>query len=269
MLRTEWIRTASGRAGLLAWLALAFVTFAQAEETQPKHAALAAAIANGIKPEHNLYAHKDLAIVWKDEAHAEYANHTDCSGFLNLLLAKAYGYTPDDLRAWTGRSRPLAKTWRQTIADGKGFAPIAKVADLRAGDVIAIAYEAGNKNTGHVLLAAGPAQQKDAKKPLVDGTSQWEVPVIDSSMSPHGPKDTRRVDAETSATGVGRGAFRLYADAQGAPAGYAWSFFTNSEFHAVKDRPLAIGRLIKDYKPSAPKDGAELPPEPAVETEGD
>ncbi|MCW8130877.1 MAG: hypothetical protein KIS92_11040 [Planctomycetota bacterium] len=235
----------------------------------PKHAELAAAIAREIKPEHNQYAHKELSIVWKDEANPAYANHTDCSGFLNLLLAKAYDYTPEDLRAWTGRSRPLAKTWRQTIADGKGFAPVAKVADLRAGDVIAIAYEPGNKNTGHVLLAAGPAKQLDAKKPLVEGTSQWEVPVIDSSMSPHGPKDTRRIDAKTSATGVGRGELRLYADAQGAPAGYAWSFYANSEFHAVKERPLAMGRLIKDYKPPAPKDDAAPAPEPADENEGD
>lgn len=240
-----------------------------AEDEKPKHLVLAEEIVKEIKPEKNLYTHKNIFITWKDGKDGAYENHSDCSGFLNLLFGKAYGYSREDYFAWTGRARPVAKVWYETIKDGKGFKPIATAQEIRPGDVLAIKYEPGGENTGHILIAAGAAREKDAKKPVVEDTRQWELPVIDSSKSPHGPKDTRKADDGTSGTGVGAGVLRLYTDEKGVPAGYAWSFFANSEFRAVKDRPIAVGRLIPGYKPPAPKDGQKPHEAKTDENEGD
>lgn len=262
-------RSAVRRCAFHVWLTLALLAACQvyccaAEEPGPRHLLLAQAIAKEIKPEKNLYSHKDMFIKWKDGAGTEYENRTDCSGFLNLLLEKAYGYSHEDLQRWTGRARPLAKTWHHTVAEAKGFQRIETVQALQPGDVLAIRYEAGAKNTGHVMLVAGSAAEREVKKPLVAGTRQWEVPVLDSSSSPHGPQDSRRIDAAKHATGVGTGVLRIYTDDKGAFAGYAWSSFANSEFRAVKERPMAAGRLIADYKPAAPNASA---PDEAEKTE--
>lgn len=267
-------RYAVRRHALRAWLALALLAafrahFCAAEESGPKHLLLARAIAQEIKPDKNLYSHKDMFIKWKDGADTEYENRTDCSGFLNLLLEKAYGYSREDLQRWTGRVRPLAKTWHQTVAEAKGFQRIETVQALQPGDVLAIKYEAGAKNTGHVMLVAGAIAEREARKPLVAGTRQWEVPVLDSSSSPHGPQDSRRIDATKHATGVGTGVLRIYTDDKGAFAGYAWSSFMNSEFRAIKERPLAAGRLLAGYKPAGPAGGAAAAVEKSDADEGD
>ena len=62
-----------------------------------------------------------------------------------------------------------------------------------------------------------------AVPPLIPGTQQYVVTVIDSAMSGHGPTDTRAEARGRWQTGVGRRLFRLYSDANGHIAGYSWS----------------------------------------------
>src|SRR5262249_1156110 len=121
--------------------------------------------------------------------------------------------------------------------------------NLKPGDIIAIKYPPGEENTGHVMLAASVAKPRESSKPIIPGTKQWEVTVIDTSRSGHGPNDTRRTEDGDSHEGLGSGVLRLYTDKTGAVAGYTWSTFSNSEFFDQDERPLRIGRLVPWFKP--------------------
>ncbi|MBI5369016.1 MAG: hypothetical protein HZA54_18420 [Planctomycetes bacterium] len=241
--------------------------FPPATAAVPAHLRDAELLVRELRPELNAYVHKNGTIRWKGEAGADaYENRTDCSAFLNLLLAHAYGYSPSDLRAWTGRSRPLARTWCETIRAGRGFALVARVADVRPGDILAVRYPPGNDNTGHVMIAAAVAAPMAAKRPLVADTTQWELPIYDSTTAPHGATDTRRGTDGHKPTGAGRGVLRLYADRSGVIAGHAWSTYAASEFRSLEERPLVVGRLRTGWKPESGADaGRTAPPGPEPE----
>jgi hypothetical protein len=217
---------------------------ADAESDVVPHLREAEKIALGISGEHNEYAHKDCFIRWKGEDGATvFANRTDCSDFLNLLLEHAYHVTRDDLRRLTGRERPTASAWYETIYGGRGFEVVASVREIRAGDILAVQYPPGGEDTGHVMIADSGARKREATTPVVEGTTQWELVVIDSSKSGHGLKDTRhRVDGGFD-RGVGKGTLRLYSGADGAVAGYAWSVSSKSKFESVSEHRVVIGRL--------------------------
>jgi hypothetical protein len=101
------------------------------------------------------------------------------------------------------------------------------------------------------MLVAEAPRKMAAKAPLVEGTEQWAVTVIDCSGSGHGPTDTRAGKGKDgkSAPGLGRGVFRLYADGAGKVAGFSWSTGAKSSFVAPRDEPLVIGRLKPGYRP--------------------
>src|SRR5262249_216765 len=113
----------------------------------------------------------------------------------------------------------------------------------RPGDFIAIRYPAGSENTGHIMVVAETPQRRQASEPVIEGTEQWEVTVIDSSESGHGKMDTRRKEDGTFGSGVGEGIFRLYSDRKGKIVGYSWSTFKNSDYYDLATRHLVIGRL--------------------------
>ena len=150
-----------------------------------------------------------------------------------------------------GTRRPTAERYHDAIVEGRGFVPVAAVGDLRAGDFIAIKYYTRHDNTGHIMLAIAPAQRMSATPPYVDGTTQWAVPVIDSSESGHGPTDTRHKQGPGGRDhdGLGRGVFRLYTDARGAVAGFAWSTTKASRYVEPADEHLVIGRLDPGFRP--------------------
>ena len=87
--------------------------------------------------------------------------------------------------------------------------------------------------------------------PFVDGTMQWSVPVIDSSESGHGPTDTRhkRGAGGRDHDGLGRGVFRLYADARGGVGGFCVEHAKVSRFVAPDDEHLVLGRLVEGFRP--------------------
>jgi hypothetical protein len=95
-----------------------------------------------------------------------------------------------------------------------------------------------------MLVAAVPVRIK-AHKPFMSGTEQWEVAVIDSSMSGHGPSDTRHAKGKDGKDhpGLGRGVLRIYTDHQGRVAGFTWSTLGVSKIKDPADEHLVIGRL--------------------------
>src|SRR5262249_50702701 len=146
-----------------------------------------------VKPADTSYRHKDGVVTWADSSGTDrYRCHTDCSGLLNVLLKHAYGYKDGDLKRWFGKKRPQARDYHDAILRLHGVTRIRELKNARPGDVLAIRYPPGAGNTGHTMLVASPPRLRKASKPLVDGTQQWEVEVIDSSRSGHGPADTRR-----------------------------------------------------------------------------
>jgi hypothetical protein len=196
---------------------------------------------------HTNYEHGAGNIVWSGIVES----HTDCSGFIDLLLAHDDGYTPDDFKRWFGSRRPTASRYHDAIVEGRGFIALATIAELRAGDVIAIKYFTRKDNTGHIMLVDGTPRRIRATPPLIDGTTQWEIDVIDSSESGHGVSDSRhkRGDDGRDHDGLGKGVFRLYSDAQGAVAGFSWSTLKASKFVAPADEHAVLGRFIAGFKP--------------------
>ena len=189
---------------------------------------------------------------WKGNGQAtKYASHADCSGFVDSLFTHTYGYTKEDYKNWFGKNRPTAAAYHDTIVAEKGFARIERVQDLHPGDLIAVKYLKRKDNTGHVMLADGKPQRMEAKHPIVAGTEQWEVKIIDSSESGHGTTDTRHHKGENGKdhTGLGEGVLRIYSHANGQVAGWAWSTLKVSEFKDPQDEQLVIGRLKVGYKP--------------------
>jgi hypothetical protein len=209
----------------------------------PRHLADARGLVNGLALADTAYTHGPGTITWTGTPSAE----CDCSGLLNLLLAHSYGTTDDDLKAWFGAKRPVARRYYDTIAEGnvKAWAKVA-VADAKPGDVIAVKYadvEPGG-NTGHVMLLDGVPKKQPDKPAGVDGAAaEWHLSVIDSTASPHGTTDTR-YEKGAKHTGVGRGTFRIYTGEGGEVVGYTWST-EGKKVQPQSTHSLVIGRLVR------------------------
>ena len=178
-------------------------------------------------------------------------SRTDCSGFIDHLLMHDDGYTPADFKHWLGSGRPNAARYHDAIVEGRGFSRVTKVADLKAGDLLAIKYLTRTGNSGHLMLAVDAPRRVSATPPQVDGTTQWVVTVVDSSESGHGPTDTRhkRGAGGKDHDGLGRGVFRVYADGTGEVAGFAWSTTKASHYVVPSDEHLVMGRFEAGFRP--------------------
>ncbi|HLX64227.1 MAG TPA: hypothetical protein VKX17_23345 [Planctomycetota bacterium] len=235
-------------ARMLPLLLIAACLCARTEESvQPKHLLDARAFLAKLDLSKTSYQHGKADVKWDGELES----HADCSGFLIALLKHSYGYEDAQYKKWFGSTRPNAARFHDAIAKHEGFTEIERVSDLRAGDVLAIKYKDTTKNSGHMLLAAGPAKKIKASAPLEEGTLQWELPVIDSSETGHGVTDWRHKTGLNGKDhdGLGEGVFRLYTDSDGKIAGYAWSLLSVSSFKSQSENNLVVGRLVGDYKP--------------------
>ena len=162
-------------------------------------------------------------------------------GFSGRTITIVVPFTPG-----TGADQ-IARLVSPKLADKLGAAV---VVDNRAGASGAIGAEMVAKSApdGHVMLIAGKPRKMAPAEPMVDGTEQWEVPIIDSSKSGHGPADTRNRGGEKH-DGVGEGVLRVYTNRSGKLAGYTWSPARGSHFSDPKEHPLAIGRLDAKFRP--------------------
>jgi hypothetical protein len=169
------------------------------------------------------------------------------------LLIHSYGYDRDQFKRWFDSHRPSARRYHDAIVDQHGFADIKELSHVRPGDILAVKYLKRKDNTGHIMLVAGTPRRMQPKKPIVEGAGQWEVPVIDSSETGHGPSDTRHHKGQQGKDhdGLGEGVLRIYTDRQDKVIGFTWSALERSEFKGPGDEHLVIGRLKPNFKPSA------------------
>jgi hypothetical protein len=114
-----------------------------------------------------------------------------------------------------------------------------------------VKYFHNKKNSGHVMLVRDAPRRMKSKEPIEQDTEQWEVAIIDSSESGHGPTDTRHKMGANGKDhdGVGTGILRMYAHTDGTVAGFSWSTLSISKFVAPSDEHLVIGRLQADFRP--------------------
>ncbi|MCC6552033.1 MAG: hypothetical protein IT372_03295 [Polyangiaceae bacterium] len=202
-------------------------------------------LVNNVTPEHNAYGTSPSYVHWAGVAGAtQYENRTLCTQFLTIVLKQAHGYTDTEFRDWFGSTSPNSAMYHDTIVAEDGFLRITAAPDIDAGDIIAIKYPAGSSVTGHVAIARGPAEARTATAPLVAGTTQYALPVVDSSSTGHGPTDTRLLANGQWHPGAGFGVMRLYADANGQIVGYTWSTSTGSYYYDLSTRHIVVGRLL-------------------------
>lgn len=242
---------------IFVFVIILFVLFAlldeesEAQTTQLSPLEWAEKMVANVKPENTDYEHKRGTVKWKGiDGATEYESRTDCSGLLNALLERTYNLKPDDFESWLGVRRPLAITYHDAILNEQGFTRIESVLGVNPGDIIAIKYPPDSDNSGHIMLVAEKPTERTPTSPIIKGTRQWDVTVIDSSESGHGKTDTRRLPEGGFGQGVGRGVFRIYTDNKNIIAGYSWSDFANSEYHDQTDRHLVVGRLKKRFTKS-------------------
>lgn len=220
------------------------------ELTSPKHVDEARSLVATLDASRTQYKHGEQIVHWKQGDRPSEAR-CDCSGLLDALLTRAYGYHDGDYKRWFGVKRPLAAHYHDTILQENGFTRVRDVQLIQPGDILAVKYKqlATDKSTGHVMLVMEPPTPMIAKRPLVDGTKQWSVAIVDSTKSPHGKDDSRMNDDGTKSNGVGRGTFRLYVDANGEVIAYAWSTSSGSIFRERATHSLVVGRLVAGFKP--------------------
>jgi hypothetical protein len=155
------------------------------------------------------------------------------------------------------RTRPVAEDFVLSIERGKGFERIQTVDDMRPGDLLAHAMlskedQKQTSTTGHVFLINSLPKPITPKRPIVEGTRQYEVSIIDSNEEHVGADDTRLANPANPIKGLGKGTIRLYSDSNGALVGWARTFPHSSRFFSyspafpsdTKLRKAVMGRLL-------------------------
>lgn len=218
---------------------------ADAPGEAPAHIRWAEDLIDNVAPEYNAYATSPSYITWEGVGGAiRYENRTVCATFLTCLLKQAYGLTTTDMKTWLGSTSPSSQIYHDAIVAENGFARVLRMEEVLPGDVLAIRYDEDGSVTGHIAIVASAPAPRLATRPLIAGTTQFEVTVLDSSSSVHGSNDSRIEADGTLDTGAGRGVMRLYADADGTVIGYTWSTSTGSVFYGLDStRHLVVGRL--------------------------
>ena len=232
---------------LLMFLPLLAVPLRAQEPAPARHVATAERLVQQLDLANTNYEHGPGSIVWTGPVES----HTDCSGFIDQLLMHDDGYTPDQFKLWFGIRRPTAQRYHDAIASAHGFTQVGTVPELQLGDVIAIKYLTRHDNTGHIMLVVGKPRRVQSAAPLVDGTTPWDIDIIDSSESGHGPTDTRHKRGADGKDhdGLGRGVFRLYTRDNGEIAGFTWSTLKSSKFIAPDAEHVLMGRFVPGFVP--------------------
>jgi hypothetical protein len=230
-----------------------------AEAATPAHLGWAQSLVDTIKPAANDYG-DPAQISWKgSNGLAHSTNRTKCASLVTQLLEKAYD---PDFVGWFGCTSPHAAAYHDAIEVEDGFDLIESILDIQPGDIVAIRYDdagcsqltcgtfTGCTTSGHVAIVAAAPTLRSPVSPLVAGTIQYALPIIDSSSTYHGVTDTRYKSDALGADdrGVGRGTMRLYvdsADPERPIVGYSWSNVAGSLFYPHSKRDLVIGR----YRP--------------------
>lgn len=193
------------------------------------------------------YRHGKWDIDWGSNPHC----YTDCSGFLDAVLIRAFHWKKTDFSNWLHSARPNAAAYYRAIQSSNGFDSVPRVSEIVAGDVLAVQYLKRTDNSGHIMIAAGAPSPHAPTPPLVPQTLQWELTIIDCSESGHGPSDTRHkkgIDGKDH-PGLGKGVLRLYTRQDGSLVGFSWSDLKASTFKGEDTEPIIVGRLHPAFQP--------------------
>ncbi|MGZ3763330.1 MAG: hypothetical protein ACXVA2_01650 [Mucilaginibacter sp.] len=198
-----------------------------------------------ITPQNTAYKHKDNIVSWGDDSNPLQC-YSDCSGFINALIAKTFNWKEDDFKAAWGHKRMFAYHYYNAFVSGNHFQQIKNISNLRPGDLIALQYADRSEhedNTGHVMLIISSPRLRRPSKLIEPNTLQYEIEIIDCSKSPHGKSDTRFNADGSEYSGLGKGIFRLYTDEQGNITGYSWSTGNPKEGFNPFENSIAVGRF--------------------------
>ena len=230
----------------LLFIVCVFATFLQqciaAEADAGKLVSDAHALLNNVKSEDTSSIHKNDIISWGGVGEKAVC-HSDCSGLISALLLHSKFFSEEQLNKNLGSNRPLAKHYHDAIIHQRGFKEITKIHEVRPGDIIAIKYPPGSGNSGHVMLIASLPLKRDPTEPLVKNSIQYEIEIIDSSLSGHGANDSRRLDSGKYREGLGKGVYRIFTDEKGLFVGHTWSVYPTSKYYEMTIRNLVIGRI--------------------------
>jgi hypothetical protein len=261
------MRIHSNRLSFIPVFALSLCCFLANAQTEsngiPRHLALARELVENIKPEDNRYSLGDDIVSFPGDFFSNrYSMRADCSGFVIALFERAKYTTRSQMSFlnWSAsRKKFKSEDFLHSIENEKGFKRIKSIDDMRPGDVLAIELlNAEDKSetgvTGHVALINSIPKKILSRKPIVEGTRQFEVSLIDSNQEPAGEDDTRVIDPSNKIQGLGKGTVRLYADSDGEVVGLARTFKYSNRFFSytprfpsdTKPRKAAIGRPIAE-----------------------
>jgi hypothetical protein len=160
-----------------------------------------------------------------------YLVRTDCSGFISYLLSTVCPDQYEAVRKREAKCRyPLSRTYQQffsTLSPEKpsdGWLKVAKVSDLRRGDIIAWKKPGGTghkSGTGHVMMVED-APSSPVEEAHGSVTIRYvSIPVIDSSSVWHFKPELFPPKAgQTSRNGLGKGYIRIILDDGDVPVGY-------------------------------------------------
>lgn len=233
----QWIK-------LIVASTLVFPWLAQAQDIPP-YLATARTLLNDVAPENNSYQYRGWIRIKGDPTLLGQANvsevHTDCSGLVGALLKRDAPQVMQVFAHQRWKSYPKAENFYAAIAASDGFVHRKSMDEVEVGDIFAAKYE-DDRNTGHVMLVdARPRLIENQIEPVIPGTTQWEIVVIDSS-SAHGKTDTRYRKSGSKQTGIGRGSVRVYADGSGQLVGWVMTMAPRAKLRSTGN--LAIGKPV-------------------------
>ncbi|WP_437562030.1 hypothetical protein [Sorangium sp. So ce542] len=186
------------------------------------------------------------------------------ASLFTLAQKNLWGYTSSDISVLWGSPSPSSAVYYDNAVDvidvsgtllGDDFSPVTTIASVAAGDILVL--DSTGSYSGHTAIVRLAPTQITAIKPLVPNTTQWVLPIIDSTTSAHGCStiypDSRFVPSApgscvgTFTAGPGTAYMRIYADATtGAPVGHTWSVTSGGTYYPHSGtsaaRPLVIAR---------------------------
>jgi cell wall-associated NlpC family hydrolase len=247
---------------MAALLACSGVAYAQGDTAGvPRHLSIARELVDNIKPEDNQYVLGGEFISFPgDLFSSKYSMKADCSGFLLAVFERAGYPTRSQMTflKWSpNRKRARAEDFLYSIENEKGYRHIRRVEEMRPGDLLAHAMlsiedQKQTGTTGHVFLINSLPKKIAARRPVIEGTTQYEVSIIDSNEEHVGDDDSRLQYPANKLKGLGQGTIRVYSDSEGEIVGWARTFRNTNRFFSynprfpsdTKLRRAALGRPV-------------------------
>jgi len=213
------------------------------------HLTWAKRLIEDIQSSNNFYGSHPTVVEWRGISGSSTSrNRSVCSSFITRLFNRSYGYGRSEMRNWLGSSSPSASQYFEAIRKNNRFKRIEQVTNIEPGDILASRHLVRKSTiTGHIMIAASKArltQKNSHTRSLSKTMRQYELDVIDTSRSGHGPMDSRRLSNGTWGNGgAGKGTIQLQADSSGQLRGYRWSNSKKSPLRTDNVEPLVIGRF--------------------------